>query len=63
MVTVVLKGPDNYWFLVPDGNGQVFWILPGFYNAEIRGCEGKTVTCANPLNSGWFLDIKCEFFK
>ena len=63
MVTVILKGPDNYWFLVPDGNGQVFWILPGFYNAEIRGCEGKTVAFANPLNSGWFLDIKCEFFK
>ncbi|MCH7663602.1 MAG: hypothetical protein IH859_07005 [Chloroflexi bacterium] len=62
-VTVILHGPDNYWFIIPVGNGQVFWILPGFYNAEIRGCDGKTVTFANPLNSGWFLDIKCEFFK
>lgn len=62
-VTVILKGPDNYWFVVPAGNGQSYWILPGFYDAEIRGCDGKKDTFSGPLNSGWYLDIRCEFFE
>ncbi|MDH5507053.1 MAG: hypothetical protein OEZ02_07505 [Anaerolineae bacterium] len=54
---LTLTGPGNYYFAVPPGTQQ-YSILPGFYQITITYC-GKTYSGSNPLNSRWYIELKC----
>ena len=57
--TIAMKGPEEYNFVIPPGNGQSIWVLPGRYQFEFTYC-GKFETGSHQINSNWFIDFKCD---
>jgi hypothetical protein len=58
-VTIAMKGPNDYYFVISPGNWQSIWVLPGRYRFEVTSC-GELDTFTHQINSKWYFDIKCE---